>query len=170
MEADEYIWVFAYGSNMLTRKIQGRVPSATTVGLAHASKHELRWHKVSVDGSGKCDIFLSDDPASVVYGVLYKIRKDEKHLLDCAEGLGDGYNERTILVETALGSQLVHAYYATQMDSSLEPYCWYQAQVIAGAREHGLPNAYVKSLEQVACKPDPDKVRESAALALLGGG
>lgn len=46
---------FAYGSNMLTDRLRERVPSARPVAVARLAGHSLRWHKVSIDGSGKCD-------------------------------------------------------------------------------------------------------------------
>ena len=36
-------------------------------------------------------------------------------------------------------------------DPSLTPYDWYKAFVLAGAREHGLPQDYVAALDAVAC-------------------
>lgn len=47
---------FACGSNMLTARLRERVSSARPVGTACLPGFSLRWHKVSVDGSGKCDV------------------------------------------------------------------------------------------------------------------
>jgi gamma-glutamylcyclotransferase len=44
---------FAYGSNMLTRRLRERAPSARTVGTGVLHGHTLRWHKVGQDSSGQ---------------------------------------------------------------------------------------------------------------------
>ena len=53
---------FAYGSNLLTYCLRERVPSARPVTVARLAGHSLRWHKVSMDGSGKCDVEADDVP------------------------------------------------------------------------------------------------------------
>lgn len=63
---------FSYGSNMLTTRIVERVLSACVLAVAVLNGHQLRWHKASKDGAGKCDVVAADDGASV-YGVLYEL-------------------------------------------------------------------------------------------------
>jgi hypothetical protein len=53
------IWgvlIFAYGSNMLERRLTARTPSAIPVGTAYVEEYRLTFDKVSTDGSGKCEI------------------------------------------------------------------------------------------------------------------
>src|SRR5258706_268593 len=91
---------FAYGSNMSTRRLCERVPSARVIGVGVLKGHKLCWHKVSKkDGSGKCDAALTDAGGAEVYGVLYEIALAEKPKLDSAEGLGAGYDEKDVVVE-----------------------------------------------------------------------
>lgn len=52
MPGDSFI-TFAYGSNMPTARIRARCPSAVAMGVAELRGYELRWHKISNDGSGK---------------------------------------------------------------------------------------------------------------------
>jgi hypothetical protein len=64
---------FAYGSNMETARLRERMPSAKPLGVAKLSGHELRFHKRSKDGSGKCNAFAPTTmrvPWSVYYPVL----------------------------------------------------------------------------------------------------
>ena len=61
MSPDSFI-TFAYGSNMPSARLRGRCPSARAIGIAELRGHELRWHKRSKDGSGKCDIVAVDTP------------------------------------------------------------------------------------------------------------
>ena len=58
-------------------------------------------------------------------------------------------------------------YYATDIESSLLPYHWYKAFVVAGAHEHGLPAPYVRRLEQVRSVPDADVDRAANNAKLL---
>ena len=77
---------FAYGSNMLTARLQARCPSARPLGRATARGRRLAFHKRSdVDGSGKCDLVPADDGALVV-GVVFDLAADELPALDRAEG------------------------------------------------------------------------------------
>ncbi len=41
------------------------------------------------------------------------------------------------------------AYVATNVDSTLKPFDWYQAHVVEGAVEHGLPAEYIAGLRAV---------------------
>ena len=41
--------------------------SATALGVAELHGYELRWHKRSQDGSGKCDVMKANAPSAVVY-------------------------------------------------------------------------------------------------------
>jgi hypothetical protein len=156
---------FAYGSNMATARLRARTPSARPLGVAKLEGHLLRWHKRGMDGSGKCDVVAAD---SIVWGVLYEIFAAEKPLLDAAEGLHRGYAEReTVVLAGGREARRVHLYHATDVDASLQPYHWYKRLVLAGAREHGLPERYVRTLDAVESQPDPDVRRATLHRALL---
>ncbi len=159
---------FAYGSNMLTARLRERVPSATAIGIGQLVGHALRWDKRSGrDGSGKCDAEATGRQDDVVWGVVFELDPEDKSALDKAEGLGGGYMEKTVQILTEAGPVTAVAYYATDKDSSLRPYNWYKALVIAGAREHGLPASYRSRLELVATVSDADSARASTHRALL---
>ncbi len=166
MSADRFV-SFAYGSNMPVARLRERCPSAHAIGVAELPGHELRWHKRSRDGSGKCDIVASD--AASVFGVLYEIANDEKPDLDRAEGLGAGYEEIEIEVLCGGESLKVKAYRATDTDPARRPYTWYRALVLAGAKEHGLPAPYIAGLESVPADQDPDRARHDKRMGLIEG-
>ncbi|NML89167.1 gamma-glutamylcyclotransferase [Sphingobium sp. TB-6] len=160
---------FAFGSNMPVARLRERCPSARPLGIAELPGHELRWHKRSKDGSGKCDIVASATPGLSVFGVLYEIADQEKAALDRAEGLGAGYEE--IEVEVLSDGDLVkaRAYRATDTDPALRPYTWYRALVIAGAQEHELPAPYIASLESVSANEDANRARHDERIVLIEG-
>lgn len=166
MSTDTFI-TFAYGSNMPTTRILARCPSARFAGVAELPGFQLQWHKKSRDGSGKCDIVPTDRPGASVFGVLYEIAGEDKADLDKAEGLGSGYDETEIEVHSGPDVLAVKAYVATAIDPALEPYTWYRALAVAGAREHGLPADYIERLESAPAKEDPDRARHDRNMRLI---
>ena len=158
---------FAYGSNMLSSRVQERCPSARALGVAELHGHELKWHKRSNDGSGKCDVVSAKDEKRIVYGVLFEIAESEKRELDRAEGLGNGYEEKLVQVVFEGKPRTVTLYAATNTNSSLKPYTWYKAFVVAGANEHRLPSDYLKQLEAVEAVQDSDRERHDRNTQLL---
>ena len=161
---------FAYGSNMLSRRLQhpSRVPSAIPLATAYLSGHNLTFDKRSRDGSGKCDAEATGVPGDRVYGVVYEIDAAEKPCLDRAEGLGKGYAEKTETVTSGSGPLCSLVYFATDKDRALKPYHWYKNFVVAGAREHSLPSDYIALLEKVESREDPDTARNAREEATLG--
>ena len=166
MTADSFFY-FAYGSNMPTARIRARCPSAAAVGIAELSGHELRWHKRSIDGSGKCDVVTSDAHDACVFGVIYEIAQSERAKLDAVEG--NGYEAVQTEVHCGARSLTTTLYRAKAADPTLRPYSWYRDLVIAGAKEHGLPEFYLSALQAVPANQDPDGARHSANLALIEG-
>lgn len=170
MGAERTFLNFAYGSNMLTRRIQERVPSARRIATATLAGYELRWHKVNRDGSGKCDIVRVQTPQAKVLGVVYEILSAQKPALDAAEGLDNGYDETQLVVQAAGGEMQVQTYFATKIDPASVPYRWYKALVVAGAKEHGLPSAYIGTLEAVMAVADADAPRAAKNFAMAKAG
>jgi len=153
------ILYFAYGSNLWQPRISCRVGAVRAVGVAQLDGHALAWHKRSKDGSGKCDIV--EDASSVVLGVIYELSDQKMTLLDEAEGVDNGYRRITVAVRVHGASMSATTYRADRghVDPGAVPYDWYKDHVLLGAREHGLPNHYVKRIEAVHAIPDPDAER-----------
>ncbi|WP_404364259.1 gamma-glutamylcyclotransferase [Marinobacter sp.] len=153
---------------MSSARIRSRVPSAEFVAVAALEAHRLVFHKLSRrDGSAKCDALFTCDPDDQVLGVVYEIADREKPILDRAEGLGWGYEQKLVDVETRDGKSLrVQMYYATDIHPSVRPFCWYSQHVLNGAREHGLPGYYIKAIEAVPADEDPKKRRHERELAI----
>jgi gamma-glutamylcyclotransferase len=170
MSASAFLY-FAYGSNMLSARLQAleRCPSARTLGVAEFRGHDLHWHKLSrKDGSGKCDVVASALPGTAALGVLYEIAESERPALDREEGLNKGYDaiEAGVLFKGV--PTVARSYKATEKDTALRPYTWYRALVVAGAKEHGLPADYIARLEAVPADQDPDQKRHDENMALIG--
>jgi gamma-glutamylcyclotransferase (GGCT)/AIG2-like uncharacterized protein YtfP len=151
---------FAYGSNMYTPRLRYRVKSAKPVGVAVLEGYELRWHKRSQDGSGKCSAFPAAGRS--VTGVVFDFDSKEKGALDRAEGVGYGYQEKQVdaLLNGKATNVFTYVADSRYIDDSLRPYSWYKDFVVLGANEHGLPSAYIKSLQAQLALTDPQSERE----------
>jgi hypothetical protein len=161
---------FSYGSNMSVRRIGERLPSAKPVAVARLPRHRLVFHKVGKDGSAKCDAAETEDTAAHVIGVVFDICPSGKASLDQAEGLGRGYAEKLVSVAAEDGQILkVVTYYATHINASLKPFHWYKEHVLRGAREHRLPDHYIRTIELVEAVRDPDFLRHAQELAIYRG-
>jgi gamma-glutamylcyclotransferase (GGCT)/AIG2-like uncharacterized protein YtfP len=158
---------FAYGSNMLTERLQRRVPSATPIGAALCTGWTLAFHKRGADGSAKCSIVES--PGDRVHGVVFELHAGERHLLDRAEGLGAGYELAEFHV--ALDNRKIEVFsYVAQsafVDDSLVAFGWYHDLVLAGAAEHALPEQYVEKLRDVDRLDDADLERAASNRAII---
>jgi hypothetical protein len=134
---------FAYGSNLLSARMRERVPSAVARGPARLSGWRLATDKRGRDGTGKAN--LRRDPAAAVWGVAWAIDPAEWPRLDRFEG---GYARIPVEVETPLGARLAaHTYVSDRLtdDPVLDPA--YKRAIVDGAREHGLPAAWIAGLE-----------------------
>ena len=160
---------FAYGSNMLTERLQDRVPSAEPVSSATLPGRTLRFHKRSKDGSGKCNLAPASEESASVHGVLFDFASDDLSALDEAEHRGYGYERRRVHPQTPNGSVDAFAYVAqpAYIDDALRPYDWYRALVTAGAHQHNLPSAYRNRIEATRSYPDPDTDRRRTYRSLL---
>lgn len=159
---------FAYGSNMSLPRLKPRVPSAERIGVFTLVEHTLRFHKVSKkDGSGKCGALFTGNPDDYVIGALFEISNDEKSVLDRAEGLGYGYEKKRITVSDSQGNTYeAVTYYATNTDPSLPPYSWNLHHVINGAKETGVPSAYLDALLATNSREDPNRERDASERAI----
>ena len=151
----------AYGSNMLYARLLRRVSSARDPQVARLPGYAVRYRKRSVDGSAKCDLVLVGEPA-MAYGVLFDIDPHQQAILDRFEGVGGGYHPTSVAVLVQGRSLEALTYIAddTHVVEGLPPYDWYRDLVVAGAREHGLPDIYIGEQLDVAAVPDPDAARE----------
>lgn len=159
---------FAYGSNMLTEWLRTRVPSAVNPTRYALRKHRLRFHKKSIDCSGKCNVVATGSEADVVHGVLFDIDNAEIAELDKAEGVGCGYrrDEITLLLD---GLEIRAFVYVAEKDAigeALVPYRWYYDLVVTGSEQHSLPSDYVAGLRAIPFAQDPEPDRRSRLAAL----
>lgn len=160
---------FAYGVNMLSRKIRDIAPSAVAIDIGFIQGRRFTFGKVSRYGSGECDIEATNNLNNRVYGVLYKIDVNDKASLNEAEGLGEGYSEANVHVVTSTDTSIAATHVASYKEAGRRPYQWYKAFVIAGAIEHGLPVEYIEWLRIFEAQADPNDDRRAEKEAVLYG-
>ena len=155
---------------MSIKRIANRISIVEKVNSGILKRHTLRFHKVSnIDGSGKCDIYETESSEDIVQGVIFDITEADKLVLDEIEGLGKGYEIKEVTIELNDGSVTqAFTYYATKIDASLKPLCWYKEHVLIGARENNLPEDYIRKIEAVEYieETNPDKRKEELSIYL----
>lgn len=159
---------FAYGSNMLTERLQARVSSAKNPRSLTLPRYRLRFHKKSTDCSGKCNIIATACDCDVVHGVLFEIEDTQICKLDDAEGVGYGYRRDEITVSLCGTESKAFVYVAEKdaIDDALMPYRWYYDLVLSGAEQHTLPCNYVAGLRAIPFTQDPKPNRKARLEAL----
>ncbi|WP_421795494.1 gamma-glutamylcyclotransferase family protein [Haliscomenobacter sp.] len=166
----EKIFVFCYGSNMMTKRLQNRIKPIKKIGVAELSEYKFTFNKKSKDGSVKANL-LKGTTTDKVWGVVFEINKLQKYVLDEIEGKGRGYRDHKVLVTFSDGTQkAVYAYISSDnrfWDSSLFPYDWYKEYVVKGADEHGLPDSYIAFLNSFKSIQDTDYERNNRELNIL---
>jgi hypothetical protein len=114
---------FAYGSNMSGARFKKRVPSAVPKDTGFLYGHKLVFHKISVDGSGKCDAYETNRVEDCLAGIVYKIAPFHRNRLDRIERVGSGYEPKEVKINTLSGDEVVaFTYYATRINRHLHPY------------------------------------------------
>jgi len=151
---------------MPAARLNERIPSARLFHTGLLQGHELRFHKVGRDGTGKCDLFYTGAVSDCVRGAIYKIDPVEKEILD---GIEKGYEVKNIDVVTAKGEKVrAFTYCAVWVDEKLKPYDWYRHHLVAGAKEHNFPEDYIERIKAIEVLEDNDLVRRDMELGIYG--
>ena len=165
---DEPFFYFAFGANMSSRVFRERrgvVPYSTEAAV-------LRDHRLAFDSLGIPFIepaFASvvAERGSVVHGVLYTLDPRGFAKLDRVEG--PGYRLRSLDVEGVTHGRVTAAVYQTREPRvERRPSARYLRLLLAGAREHGLPLAYIDELEAQPSVHVPGAARVITALLRVG--
>ena len=162
--------VFTYGSNLCSARLEARVGHVHVVATGVLEGHDLRFHKLGRDGSGKADAYFTGRRSVRVWGAIYDLSPDQKRELDRFEGVGSQYDESTVEIGLEGGrrvSAVVYRALASRIKDGLVPFDWYLAFVLAGAREHVLPAEYVGRIGRVASHADPDRGRHESETRVL---
>ena len=151
---------------MSAKRLLHRI-SAYKIGVARLTEHRLCFHKASeADGSAKCDILHTGNPDDFILGVVYEIEESQKPILDSIEGLGFGYDIKTVAVTMGSKSLDAFTYYAISINPSLKPFAWYKQHVLVGAMENSMPSDYIQGISDVEAVSDNDSERRNQELSI----
>ena len=154
---------FAYGSNLLIERLQARVPQARFVTTGRLPGWRFAFNVRSRDGSAKANALRSGKHDDCLHGVIYELDETGKATLDGYEDVGGAYRIEHATALTERGPLEVYLYTGNESYyvEGLAPYNWYLGFILAGARQHGLPEQFIASLQSVASKGDPDSERST---------
>jgi len=135
---------FAYGSNMLTCRLEERVGKVKFLGTGALRDYKLVFNKLSKDNSGKANIIESSGAA--VSGVIFSLSEDQFKKLDKNEG--NGYERRMTSVLFNEQQIITSIYFAKSefVKNNLKPTNDYLDLIICGAKEHKLNAEYIEFL------------------------
>jgi gamma-glutamylcyclotransferase (GGCT)/AIG2-like uncharacterized protein YtfP len=133
---------FAYGSNMSRGPMARRCPTAREIGRA-----VLRDYRFAIMANGYATVVpaLGQD----VHGLVWKIGPRDLAALDAYEDVSGGLYRRAMLPVVQDGATVKVLVYLGNETREGRPRPDYMAEVIAAARDCGLPQDYVATLARV---------------------
>jgi cation transport regulator ChaC len=151
------VWYFAYGSNMQRETFEGRRaqrPVARRVG-------RLDGFRLTFDlpvGSGERGVAnIRAAAGDSTYGVLYRIDRSAVGALDRSEGVPSAYRKLWTTVQSGAHGISAFTYISPHRRAGRKPSARYIGLILEGAREHGLPPAWVGLLESLELAVDERK-------------
>lgn len=113
----------------------------------------LAGYKFIYDGYSKtrrCSVAnIVSNPDSVVWGGLFEISKDDLDVLDKKEGYPKSYNRSIFEVTGASGDKYEAYLYFRIGKNEGKPSADYRNIILDGAKDCGLPEEYIKELEEI---------------------
>lgn len=107
-------------------------------------------------------------PGHHTWGVVYQLTGKDLEALDAFEDYRsdraaqlNSYNRATLVIDMQGMLTPVLIYLAVHEDLSCAPNAAYLRQIREGARHFGLPQAYIRALEDIQCSP-PDSLARSS--------
>lgn len=148
---------FAYGSNLNLSLMRQKCAKSRVLGIARLADHRIGFYGYSVTWDGAVETVVPD-PQSEVWGVLYQLESfDWERLDNCedvrADGTGEYFHYPVEVVDAQQQVYEASIYKKARLGTAETPTEEYLALIIQGAQEQGLPDAYIKSLQQISTQP-----------------
>ncbi|KAI5644930.1 AIG2-like family domain-containing protein [Phthorimaea operculella] len=151
---------FAYGSNLLKRRIHINNPSAEFMGIGKLLDHQLDFIKSSLNWRG-CSATIVPTKDAHVWGAIWRIHNDDMESLDKQEGVDTKWYFAK-LVEVVLPAGLTVECRTYQQTINPEPRSkdellskerlpskTYMEVIIRGAMECNMPKYYIEFLKSI---------------------
>jgi cation transport regulator ChaC len=148
-------WYFAYGSNLWIDQKVERTGAIRTGDerprIARLKDYRLAFNKRGARGQVCANIRHSagDEVIGVVYRWGLKARQTMGRCYEI------GYDEENVEVTTDQGEKLEAVTFVARPENVCDestPSAGYLEKIITGARQHGLPEEYIRRIEQIAKK------------------
>lgn len=141
---------FAYGSNLSSKWLRKKCPSASFVMRAYLHNFRVDFPFYSDKRKGGISSILPA-PSELVRGVIYEIPEEEIEILDRAEGVPQGLYKRETFLVVGEDNDLHRAelYRVVEPGGPFTPARSYIEDMIEGAKEHSLDPDYIKTLEKL---------------------
>ncbi len=141
-------WYFAYGSNLCIEQVIARIgPIDQEPRRARLPAHRLAFNMRWQDGQ----VYANLIPASAsALGVLYRCSAEALTKMDAFE---IGYQRRHVRVVLEDGvdvSAIAYIAEVAYVAEETQPGAEYLQRILRGARRHGLPEDYLRGIEQLA--------------------
>ena len=149
---DEEVWYFAFGANMHDssfRERRGMQPREWRAGRLRGYRLRFNLEGRPIGRAAPANLF--PDPAAEIWGVLYAITRAGLVRLDMTEGVpGRRYRHLWVEAEDNEGRPLrAVSYIADGKEIDGNPSLRYLTLLREGARVHGLPEHYLRFLDEV---------------------
>jgi gamma-glutamylcyclotransferase len=146
------IWYFAFGANMhdsAFRERRGMRPLEWRAGRIR--RYRLRFNLEGRPIGKAAPANICPDPQAEVWGVLYRITQRDLVHLDLTEGVpGCRYRHLSVEAEDSDGKRVrAVTYVADGNEVDGNPSLRYITLLRDGARAHGLPEHWIRFLEEV---------------------
>ncbi|KAL0901346.1 hypothetical protein ABMA27_006625 [Loxostege sticticalis] len=168
LEKKETFVYFAYGSNLLKKRIRINNPSAQFLGIGKLNNHHLDFIKYSEHWRGSSATIVPIE-GCYVWGAVWRLNIEDMPALDWQEGVDTNwYFPKTVEIITPDGEKLqCRTYQQTvnpppckkieELPMERRPSSTYLECIINGANECQLPNDYIQILKKI-----PDNGNEAS--------
>jgi cation transport regulator ChaC len=144
---DEFVWYFAYGSNLDPETFVGRRrmrPAESCAAILRG--YRLVFDLPIGDGERACANVLVA-PAESIHGVAYRLTAAEAERLDATEGVPRAYQRIAVSLQRSAGDALpAFTYVSSLRRAGRKPSERYLNLLLRGARHHGLPATWIDFL------------------------
>lgn len=148
---------FAYGFNLNVEKMNQKCTKPRVLGIARLSEHKIGFYEHSVVWDGAVETVIPDTQ-SEVWGVLYQLESYAWDELDNCEdvrldGTGEYFHYPVEVLDTQNRVREASMYKKARLGAAKLPSTEYLEIIIQGAKEQGLPEGYIATLQNIVSKP-----------------
>lgn len=148
---------FAYGSNLNLEQMNQKCTKPRVLGIARLPYHKIGFYEHSVIWDGAVETVVPDTQ-SEVWGVLYQLESYAWDQLDNCEdvrldGSGEYFHYPVEVLDEQNTVRDASMYKKARLGPAKQPSTEYLDIIIQGAKEQGLPEGYIATLQNIASKP-----------------